>query len=142
VVRGDLGAISGPGIRTWHFQLHRLLRWIADRVLTAKIGVLLCRNTEAQSSANGRGLGRDYLAIAEVRTKWHELCRNSTTSIAIEQIVVKAASPSDGLSLQTGLRLPRKSRRSPVLPRSWHRFPQLYQLDRPRCVHLLVLDLE
>jgi hypothetical protein len=45
-------------------------------------------------------------------------------------------------NLQTGLPLPRKSRRSPVLPRSWHRFPQLHHFDRPRCVHVLVLDLE
>ena len=57
------------------------------------------------------------------------------------KIVVKAASPSDGLSLQR-LPMPRKSRRSPVLPRSWHRFPQLHHFDRPRCVHVLVLDLE
>src|SRR5437879_2408131 len=43
------------------------------------------RYNVSTAASHGRGLGREQLAIAEVRTKWHALCRNSETSIGIEQ---------------------------------------------------------
>jgi len=123
------------------YPLDRLSRYEEPRC-----GASVSDSVHATVSRPPQAMGEAWVATSSRSLKYVRSGTNCVETrrpqLRSNKIVVKAASPSDGLSLQTGLPLPRKSRRSPVLPRSWHRFPQLHHFDRPRCVHGLVSDLE